>query len=194
VSASDPEQAILDELARPAGRWQPGPPSPGGIQAGTVSGGNPFQADLSTVRFVKHRQSQRRRLHFVTFDGMIPHLDNRTLTFNYLFPLERDPEGNWRSLGGAGGGDDAPRRSTPWVNLAGGDAGDHFYAGGRIDGAGIDIARVQLRFADDRTLEDDSEQGVALFITDEAVSMAATVVLLDHAGNEVAAHPAFPSP
>jgi hypothetical protein len=86
-----------------------------------------------------------------------------------------------------------PQRAVPWVNLAGGDEGDHFYAGGRIDGAGIHIDRVRLRFADGRTLEDDSEEGVALFITDEAVSMPATVVLLDHAGNEVATHPAFPS-
>jgi hypothetical protein len=92
VTAQGPQQAILDELARPAGRWQPGPRSSGGWQSGTVSGGNSFQADLSTVRFVKHRLSQRRQLHFVTFDGTIPHLDDRKVSFNYLFRSSATPK------------------------------------------------------------------------------------------------------
>jgi hypothetical protein len=51
-----------------------------------------------------------------------------------------------------------------------------------------------LRFANGVILEDDSEKGVALFITDETVCIPATVVLHDQAGNEVATHPAFPAP
>ena len=42
------------------------------------------------------------------------------------------------------------------------------------------------------TLEDDTEESVALFITDHAVRTPATAVLYDRAGNERAAHPAFP--
>jgi hypothetical protein len=94
--------------------------------------------------------------------------------------------------GGAGGAGGTSPRSTPWVNLGGGGGPDQFYAGGRIDNAGIDIASVELRFADGLILEDDTNDGVALFITDEMVEMPATVALLDKAGNELAAHPAFP--
>ena len=42
------------------------------------------------------------------------------------------------------------------MNLAGGDGGDHFYAGERTDGAGDDIDHVRLRFADGPYPEDDT--------------------------------------
>jgi len=192
VSASDPEQAILDQFAGPAGEWEPGATSSGGIQSGIVHGGNPFQADLYTVRFVKQRHSEHRQVYFVTFDGSIPQLGAETHTFGYVYPLEREPAGGWRVIGGSGGGGETPARSSPWVNLGGGELAHGFYAGGRIDSAGVDVARVQLRFADGLTLEDDTEESVALFITDHAVRTPATAVLYDRAGNERAAHPAFP--
>jgi hypothetical protein len=58
--------------------------------------------------------------------------------------------------------------------------------------AAAPVARVELRFANGLTLEDDATAGVALFITDQNVEMPATVALLDEAGNELASHPAFP--
>jgi hypothetical protein len=187
MSASTPDQAILDELTRPAGRWEPGATSPGGIQSGIVTGGG-FPADPSTIRFVKHRESERRHLYFVTFDGPIPQLgpDNR-YPWSYTFPVEPDPDGGWRVRGGAGG---APKRSTPWVNLGGGGWPDQFHAGGRIDNAGLDITRIELRFANGLT--DDTDAKVALFITEQTVELPATVAPLDQAGNELASHPAFP--
>jgi hypothetical protein len=193
MGAPDPEQAILDKLARPPGQWEPGGTSPGGIQAGTVTGGG-FQADPATIQFVKHRESERRHLYFVTFEAPIPQLgpDSR-YPWSYVFPVERDPDGGWRVCGGAGGaGDEPPTVTTPWVNLAGGGWPDRFHAGGRIHGAGVDIARVELRFANGLTLEDDTAAGVALFITDQPVEIPATLALLDHAGNELTSHPAFP--
>jgi len=144
------------------------------------------------VRFVKQRQSEQRCVVFVTFEGAIPQLGTGAHTFGYAYPLERDPAGGWRVIGGSGGAGETPARSSPWVNLGGGELAPGFYAGGRIDSAGADVARVQLRFADGRTLEDDSAQGVALFITDHPVSTPATAVLYDRAGNGFAAHPAFP--
>lgn len=194
MSAPDPEQVILDELARPPGQWEPGGTSPGGWQSGIVRGGNPFQADLTTVVFVKHRQSVRRRLDFVTFQGTIPHIAAQRHTLSWLFPLTRQPDGTWRVTGGAGGGDsDMPPRSKPWINLAGGGWPDQFYAGGRIHTAGIDVARVQMRFADGLTLEDDAEHAIALFITDDAVRLPASVALLDDSGTAIALHE-FPGP
>jgi hypothetical protein len=127
VGAPNPEQAILEELSGPSGHWEPGETSPGGWQSGIARGGHPFQADLSTVQFVKHRQSERRHLYFVTFHAAILHLDpDRQYPMSYLFPVERDPNGGWRVRGGAGGAGGEPQRSTPWVNLAGGGWPDQF--------------------------------------------------------------------
>jgi hypothetical protein len=194
VSAADPEQAILERLSGPAGVWEPGPVTSGGIQSGIVRGGNRERADLSTVRFVKHRASERRHLYFVTYSATIPDLGPDTRSFDYVYPVEPDPDGGRRVRGGAGGSGRGPRRSTPWVNLGGGGWPDQFFAGGRIDDAGMDIARIELRFANGITLHDDTDQGVALFITDETIAMPGPAVLLDEAGNEVATHRPFPGP
>ena len=85
-----------------------------------------------------------------------------------------------------------PPRSEPWLNLAGGSGGDHFYAGGRVDRAGINVDRVCLRFADGAYLDDDAEHDVALFLTDTAVQLPATVEIYDRVGMQVASHPGFP--
>lgn len=165
----------------------------GEIRSGIVRGGTRERADLSTVRFVKHRASKR-RLYFVTYSATMPDVGPDVHSFDYVYPVEPDPDGGWRVRGGAGGSGRAPRRSTPWVNLGGGGWPDEFFAGGRIDDAGIDIARIELRFANGVTLHDDAEQGVALFITDETIAMPGTAVLLDEAGDEVATHRPFPGP
>jgi hypothetical protein len=191
MTESGRRQAILAHLARPAGRLPPGSGSPGEPQAGLVAGGNPFQAELPSVRFAKHRQSEHRHVYFVTFDGAIPQLGAETHAFGYVYALQRDPQSGWQVIGATGGAGDMPSRSTPWVNLGGGGWPDRFYAGGRIASAGFDIARVELRFANALTLVDDAEKHVALFITDKSVRMPATVVLYDRANDEVGAHPAF---
>jgi hypothetical protein len=72
MGAPDPEQAVLDVLAGPVGVWEPGGTSPGGVQVGIVRGGKLEQANMSTVRFVKHRQSARRDVYCVTFEGTRP--------------------------------------------------------------------------------------------------------------------------
>jgi hypothetical protein len=122
VSQPDPENAILERLAGPVGRAQFGPPGPGGVRAGLIEGGNWFEADLATVRFVKFRETPRRRLYFVTFEGSIPHLGPELHKLSELYPVERDTDGNWTTHGGAGGGGDSEgmMRAEPWVNLAGG--------------------------------------------------------------------------
>ena len=204
VSAPDPEQAILEHLARPAGRANFGPPGPGGWRAGVVEGGHWCQADLDTVRFVKWRGSDRWRLYFVTYDGSLPGRESERRGFSELCPVTRDADGRWRTTGGAGGGDVEPwmARPQPWVNLAGGGwregadgrlraLPDHFYAGGRLHPAGVEVARVQLRFADGTVLDDDTDQRIVLFICDSDPRLPATAVLLDPAGRPVASQP-FP--
>lgn len=157
-----------------------------------VRGGSAEQADLATVRFVKHRKSERRHLYYVTFQGTIPHLGSVVHEFHYAYPVEPDPEGGWRVCGGSGGAGEMPRRSTPWVNLGGGGWPIWFFAGGRIDPAGQSVDRVELRFRDGVTLDDDATDNVALFISDQPPAMPATVAMLDREGTEIVRHPAFP--
>ena len=202
MGQSDPEQAILKQMVGPVGRASLGPLGAGGVRAGFVQGGNWCKPDLTTVRFVKYRDTPTRRLYFVTFQGSIPHLGPELHSLSELYLVEQEPDGNWAATGGAGGNDQDMSRGTPWVNLAGGGWRERehnlvralpgrFYAGGRVHGAGIDVAHVELRFADGVVLEDDTDAGVVLFITDEELQLPATVILLDRTRGEVAAH-AFP--
>jgi hypothetical protein len=78
---------------------------------------------MSTVRFLKSRQAAQRSAHFVTFDGTFPQRQDRKIRFGYIFAIEQTDEG-CRIAGDAGGAGDAPVRSRPWVNLAGGHAND----------------------------------------------------------------------
>lgn len=192
MGAAEPKQAVLEELAGPVGVWEPGGTSPGGLQSGIVRGDSPERADMSTVRFVKHHASARRHLFFVTFQGTIPHLGPDIHRFHYVYPVEPDPAGGWSALGGAGGAGDSPHRGRPWVNLGGGGWPDRFYAGGSIEDAGAEIARIELRFANGIVLDDDAAHGVALFITDETVAMPPLLVMLDQAGNEIETDRPFP--
>ena len=77
------------------------------------------------------------------------------------------------------------------MNLGGGGWPDHFYAGGEVYRAGADIARVELRFANEVTLSDDADADVALFITESLVQLPAASVLLDSAGTEIRSETAF---
>lgn len=133
-----------------------------------------------------------RRLYFLSFDATLPHGGDEKHAYSHLLLLQRDDGGHWREAGGAGGGGQSPPRSEPWLNLAGGSGRDHFYAGGRLDRAGIDIDRVRLRFADGAHLDDEADHDVALFLTDTAVELPATVEIYDRAGVRVATHPGFP--
>lgn len=189
----DPWDVVLEMLDRPVGRREVLARSDGGVETAIVSGGNAFDADIATVRCLKQRSSGRGRVYFVTFDGSIPARGSEIHSFDYVVALDRDKDGGWRTIGAAGGARSLPPRPSPWINLAGGNGGGHFYAGGRVDNARIEVCGVRLSFADGIALEDDVENGVALFITDGPVSMPAAAELYDSHGDRVARHSAFPA-
>jgi len=187
-----PRQAVLNDLARPPGTaHQRSQGDPGQPVAVVWEGGPGFEADLATVRFVKERASEHRRLYYVTFDGALVLDEQRMPThFAYVYPVEKHLRG-WRVSGGSGGGGDELSVREPWVNLSGGGWPDHFYAGGSVLDAGIEIARVRLTCGNNVVLEDDTAGGVVLFITEQRVELPAAIALYDPAGARVATHEAF---
>ena len=193
AGAATPEQAILDELAAPLGNWEPvGEPVEGRPQAGVVRGGRSDVVDPESVRFVKQCTCGRRLVIFVTYEARDPRFGSDPLPGTATYPLE-PADGGWRTIGCSGGLGGEPQWSTPRVNLGGGGLpGGGMYAGGRVHTAGHDIAHVQLRFPDGTVLSDDTEGGVALFITAADLGLRATVVLLDPTGAALARHAAFP--
>ncbi len=102
-------ETILAHPARPAGRWEPAGPASGGVQAGTFTGGNGFDADLATARVLKSREVDQRSVHFVTFQGTLPHLGATTVRFGYIYVIEHTDDA-CRIIGEAGGGGDPPTR------------------------------------------------------------------------------------
>jgi hypothetical protein len=130
MGSSDPEHAIRDQLAGPTGVSELGPETPSGWRSSVTRGGNAQQANMSTVRFLKHRASDNRHVYYVTFDATHPAFESRLLSCHYVYAVEAAPDGGWRVRGSAGGAGDPPRRSTPWVNLGGGGWPDRFFAGG----------------------------------------------------------------
>lgn len=187
-----PRQAVFDHLAGPQGRvHRRSRGAPGEPVAAVVEGGNPFSADLATVQFVKERATERRRLYYVTFEGVSVLDDRRVRTsFAWVFPVEQHA-GGWRTAGGAGGSRDELPVREPRVNLGGGGS-PGFYAGGRVLTAGIDIAHARLTCANHLVLEDNTESGVVLFITEREATLPATVDLYDRDGRHVSSHEALP--
>ena len=80
-----------------------------------------------------------------------------------------------------GGGD--PPREYPWINFGAWGWPRFLYGGGRVVGANSERAtQARLRFADGTTLADSVGTGVVLFMTDDPVTLPASVEILDGAG------------
>lgn len=67
---------------------------------------------------------------------------------------------------------------------------DGFYAGGEVEAAGADVARVRLRCANEVELEDDADGGVVLFLTDPAQTPV-TVEICDSTGKILGSYSDF---
>ncbi len=104
--------------------------------------------------------------------------------------LEQNERGEWRFSGGAStslGGVSA----HPRVNLGGGGWPDHFHAGGYVVDNGLDIARVRLVAANGTIVEDNVQNNIVLFFTDQRVEIPLQAELFDRAGELVSSHNVF---
>jgi hypothetical protein len=95
--------------------------------------------------------------------------------------------GTWtaRRITGASGSGELPS-TAPRVNLGGSWGGHGFCGGGRVEPAGAEVARVRLRFANGVELDDDTDGGWVLFLTNRAVERPnALVELVDPRGDVI---------
>jgi len=194
--ARGPEQAMLDHIARvrPAARRRR--PSTSGARgddrraptAGISIGGAPWTAHLDTVEILKEREILDRRVYVVRFQA--DHLRAGRIEMTMVVRAERTPGADWVARGiSAGASVPEPELETPRVLLGGSWGRFGFCGGGRVCGAPPEVERVRLRFGNGIELEDDTEQGWALFFTDQPVERPAAIVeLLDRGGAAVAAH------
>jgi hypothetical protein len=179
MAAQDPERAVADWCA-----------------------GRPFEADAGSVRILKERASEHRRVYYVTFR------DAGGGRWNWTLPVDAQPDGSWEVAGGAGGGGGRPlvaaymslltrvrggrtNSGKPWANLGGGNWPDRFYAGGRVEHDRGRAARVRLTCANGLVLEDSVDDGRVLFVTERRAEVPVVVELLGERDDVVARHRAF---
>ena len=179
MSGIIPEQAIRDYLTAPEVVVS------SSAQAGTtgwrgqVSHGG-YGARPDSFIFGKSRTQGERMVYAVTFTT------GAGVAMRLVCDLRRDDAGDWRFIGGAGGGVGGdPRRGQPWVNFCG-SYGRAFYAGGQVLEHGGAVARVRLVGAGGFALEDAlGEDDMVLFLADDP-PLPLQVVLLDGAGRVIA--------
>ena len=97
-------------------------------------------------------------------------------------------DGAWRLGGGFEGPDRTlPGKPDPYVSL-GAYPGSRFFAGGTVQSAEFDVARVRLVWDDGQVLEDQVENGVVLFLGSRESLDPATAEFLDHDRRLIGTH------
>lgn len=149
----------------------------------------------SDVRFARERSSTSQCIVYVELDRADlgdwgKDVNGDRAHFVFFLALR---EGTWM-ISGYSGPSSCARPSQPRARayLGGGYGTDGLQAAGFVDGAGCEIARAELRYDDDRTVEDVPQRGVVLFVTDEPVTAPVSVTLFDAEGVEQATHPVLP--
>jgi hypothetical protein len=171
----DPWEAVVADLTALAAERPTPPTAPDTRPRPSVSRGHPFSAIPDTILCLKQRAIAGRRLYAVTFESQQPFPSQ----WRWLIAAEQEDHG-WVASGGAGGAGEGPRRNEPWVNLAGWWGPNRFYAGGEVL-SDQPISRVRLTSRDGTRLDDDTEAGVVLFLTDRTIDLPVTLELRDDA-------------
>jgi hypothetical protein len=81
--------------------------------------------------------------------------------------------------------------SSPRANL-GGCGGHQFYAGGKVEHNGQEVARVRLLSANGIVLEDSVDNDIVLFLDDRYIDTPLQAQLYDHQGALVETHQVLP--
>ncbi|MDQ2904316.1 MAG: hypothetical protein ABI456_01575 [Ktedonobacteraceae bacterium] len=171
MQSSDPKDAIIAFISAPSVTISDVPaPNTQGWRGQRSKGG--LGARPETIRFLKERHLPQRQLHYVTFE------DEKGMPMHFTCYVIEDDDGTWKVQGAAGGSGRGPQRSAPWANLGGG-GGQQFYAGGRVEHSGQEVARVRLLSANGILLEDSVDDDIVLFLADQYIETPLQAELYD---------------
>lgn len=184
--STDPRQAIIEALTRPAGRRQITGHSPSGWRSVKTTDGPFASADPASIQFLKERASGSHRIYAVTYT------DDRGVDHLELVGAVQAADGHWTRSGGAGGSGKGPPRDRPWLNFAGWRGPDIFAGGGQVIGTGAERAkRVELAFDNGTNLGDSVDEGLVLFIKEQTLEIPVTAHILDDQNKILATHAVF---
>ena len=154
------------------------------LSASNASG---VKADPPTIQLLRERSIPGHQLYAVTFRDVVgqPHSGHCV--------IEQDKAGDWRVSGGSWSkSTQLPERAYPWISLSGGGGFGHaFYACGNVHAQGRTITRVRLVSKNGVELEDTVEDGLVLFLTDQAIVLPVQVELYDDTNTLVSRHKAL---
>jgi hypothetical protein len=180
----EPWRSVADELARraanPLARRRPphGPP-PQILR----------EPDLASIRVLSERSAGDRCAVALTVN------DATGERYLIIRELVRDPaeDGDWRSCSGCEGQDRViPGKPDPsYVSLYAYAHDGHLFAGGRVQSGSTDPTRLRVQWDDGYALEDEIQNGIALFFGTRDALAPATVEFLDPSGLVLGAHVTF---
>lgn len=143
----------------------------------------PQGAQAATVQFLKEKSIPGYQVHAITFK------DVAEITWLLFCLLVQDIGGNWHVEGCSGNAGNAtlsrPFSRRLLISLSG-DLNDHFYAGGYIlDDNHIGIGRVRL-ISDGRSIgEDEVQNGLVVFVSNQKVQLPIQAEFYNLSGNLV---------
>ena len=178
----DPQQEVINTLSRfltPSARVTPG-------QSHLTLAENELTRTRESFRFLRTRTiaSIPGRM-IIAAVNTLRAPDQLQISF-----LIQNRAGDWCYSGGAStslGG----KSTHPRINLGGGGWPFQFHAGGYVVNNGYDITHVHLLSRNGTICEDEVDNDIVLFFTDEQVEIPLLAELYDREGNLVSAHNVF---
>ncbi|GCE27091.1 hypothetical protein KDA_25750 [Dictyobacter alpinus] len=139
-----------------------------------------------TLQFLKERSLPGRKAYIVVFENEQGH------EIYFTCYVEQDAQELWQFRGAAGDGSmgstPGPVMEQAWVNLGGGGMPDHFYAGGLVADHDRHVARVRLVAKNGTIIEDQVENGLVLFISEQPINLPILAELYDDTGALIYSH------
>lgn len=179
MAHKDPKQEIVNRLTRLL------VPRSSKVPAGNLQEGAQV-AKNKTLRFLKERSLPGRQVFIVVFENE----QGKEVYFTCY--VEEDSQGDWQFRGAAGdgimGSNPGPVVERAWANLGGGGMPDHFYAGGLVADHDQNVARVRLIAKNGTNIEDQVEDGMVLFLSDQRVELPIQAELYDATGSLIYSH------
>ena len=182
--SQEPWEHVVGELAS-RGRRPPG-------RDDRLGGRSPLPRrltapDLASVRVLSERGAGEHHAVALTVD------DATGERYRIIRELVRTTagDGGWRIRSGCEGLDRViAGKPDPYVSLYAYAAG-HFFAGGRVQSASTEPARIRLVWDDGYAIEDSIENGIVLLFGTRDTLELAVVEFLDLAGHVIGAHVTF---